>query len=145
MEIYTIGFTKKPAENFFESLRQRRIERLVDVRVNNTSQLSGFAKQRDLTYFLRQMVGADYFHQPLLAPTRELLKAYRTDQLTWEQYEVAFLTLLSERKVECEISRDLFSPRTVLLCSEPTADFCHRRLVIEYLDRRWGDVQAVHL
>ena len=145
MEIYTIGFTKKSAEGFFEALKKSGIERLVDVRVNNTSQLAGFTKKRDLVYLLGQVLGADYIHEPLLAPTKELLKAYRAGELTWEEYEVAFLKLLSERQVEQEISRDFFSPRTVLLCSEPTSDFCHRRLVVDHLNRAWGNVQAVHL
>ncbi len=145
MEIYTIGFTKKSAKDFFEPLKQSGIERLVDVRVNNTSQLAGFTKQRDLAYFIGKLLGADYFHEPLLAPTKELLKAYRTHDLTWDEYEFAFLELLSERRVENEISRKLFAPRTVLLCSEPTSEFCHRRLVINHLDRSWGNVKPVHL
>ncbi|MCY3562367.1 MAG: DUF488 domain-containing protein [bacterium] len=146
MEIYTIGFTKKSAEDFFASLRRNRIKRLVDVRANNTSQLAGFTKQNDLVFFLGDLLGADYFHEPLFAPTKELLKAYRNKSgLTWDEYESDFLDLLSERQVEVEISRDLFLPRTVLLCSEATSDLCHRRLVIDYLDGSWGNVQAVHL
>lgn len=146
MEIYTIGFTRKSAEDFFESLRLNGIERLVDVRANNTSQLAGFTKRSDLVYFLGDLLGADYIHEPLFAPTKGLLKAYRNKNgLTWDEYESSFLDLLSDRQVEVQISKDLFAPRTVLLCSEPTSDFCHRRLVIDYLDRSWGNVQAVHL
>lgn len=145
MEIYTIGFTKKSAEGFFKALKKSGIERLVDVRVNNTSQLAGFTKKRDLVYLLGQLLGADYLHEPLFAPTKELLKGYRAGDVTWEEYEMVFLALLAERKVEREIPRDLFTRRTVLLCSEPTSDFCHRRLVVEYLNRAWGNVQAVHL
>ena len=145
MEIYTIGFTKKSAEGFFEALKKSGIERLVDVRVNNTSQLAGFTKKRDLVYLLGQLLGADYLHEPLFAPTKELLKGYRAGDVTWEEYEMVYLALLAEREVEREIPRDLFTRRTVLLCSEPTSDFCHRRLVIEYLNRAWGNVQAVHL
>lgn len=145
MEIYTIGFTKKSAEGFFEALKKSGIERLVDVRVNNTSQLAGFTKKRDLVYLLGQLLGADYLHEPLFAPTKELLKGYRAGDVTWEEYEIVFLALLAEREVEREIPRDLFTRRTVLLCSEPTSDFCHRRLVVEYLNRAWGNVQAVHL
>jgi len=117
----------------------------VDVRVSNNSQLAGFAKKLDLAYLLRELVGADYHHEPLLAPTKALLKDYRTKQLDWGQYEAAFVNLLSERKIEDEIPGDLFLPRTVLLCSEPTPAFCHRRLVVEYLNGSWGDVQAVDL
>ena len=145
MKIYTIGFTKKTAEDFFETLRHNRIRLLVDVRVNNTSQLAGFAKQGDLVYFLKELVGADYVPEPDLAPTKELLKAYRTKEVTWAEYEQAFMKLLTEREVEKNVTADLFARRTVLLCSEPTPEFCHRRLVIEHLDRFWGNVKAVHL
>ncbi len=145
MEIYTIGFTKKTAAEFFESLKRHDIERLVDVRVNNTSQLAAFAKRDDLTYFLKELVGADYVHEPLLAPTKELLKAYRDGDMDWDTYEKAFLDLMAERRIEDVVPRDLFAKRTVLLCSEPTSERCHRRVVIEYLDRAWGDVKAIDL
>ena len=145
MEIYTIGFTKKTAAEFFESLKRHEIERLVDVRVNNTSQLAAFAKRDDLIYFLEELVGADYVHEPLLAPTRELLKAYRDGDLDWDSYEAAFMELMAERRIEDVIPTELFEKRTVLLCSEPTPERCHRRLVVEYLDRAWGDVKAIDL
>jgi uncharacterized protein (DUF488 family) len=145
MEIYTIGFTKKTAAEFFESLKRNGIERLVDVRVNNTSQLAAFAKRDDLTYFLDELAGADYVHEPMLAPTRDMLKAYRDREIDWDAYELAFIDLLAERGVENVIPRELFSERTVLLCSEPTPDLCHRRLVVEYLNRAWGDVKAIDL
>jgi uncharacterized protein (DUF488 family) len=145
MEIYTIGFTKKTAAEFFESLKRNGIERLVDVRVNNTSQLAAFAKRDDLTYFLDELAGADYVHEPMLAPTRDMLKAYRDGEIDWDAYELAFIDLLAERGVENVIPRELFSERTVLLCSEPTPDLCHRRLVVEYLNRAWGDVKAIDL
>jgi uncharacterized protein (DUF488 family) len=145
MEIYTIGFTKKTAAEFFEPLRKQGIDRLVDVRVNNTSQLAGFAKRDDLTYFLRELVAAEYLHEPLLAPTKELLKEYRDGALSWSAYEGAFLELMSDRRIEEAIPKELFAGRVVLLCSEATPERCHRRLVVEYLDRAWGDVQAIHL
>ena len=145
MEIYTIGFTKKTAGEFFESLRRHEIERLVDVRVNNTSQLAAFAKRDDLAYFLKELIDAEYVHEPLLAPTKEMLKSYRDGALDWDAYEAAFLDLMEERNVEDVIPKTLFAERTVLLCSEPTPEHCHRRLVIEYLDRAWGDIDVVHL
>lgn len=145
MEIYTIGFTKKTAAEFFESLKRHEIERLVDVRVNNTSQLAAFAKRDDLIYFLEELVGADYVHEPLLAPTKELLKAYRDGDLDWGSYEAAFMELMADRRIEDVIPRELFDKRTVLLCSEPTAERCHRRLVVEYLDRAWGGVERIDL
>ena len=145
MEVYTIGFTKKTAAEFFESLKRHDIGRLIDVRVNNTSQLAAFAKRDDLTYFLKELVGAEYVHEPLLAPTKELLKAYRDGDLDWDRYETAFLDLMAERRVEVEMPRELFTRRSVLLCSEPKAERCHRRLIIEHLNRAWGDIEAIDL
>jgi uncharacterized protein (DUF488 family) len=145
MEIYTIGFTKKTAADFFEPLKEHEITRLVDVRINNTSQLAGFTKRDDLAYFLHELLTAEYVHEPRLAPTRELLKAYRDRVLDWIAYEEAFLELMFERRIEENIPRELFAGNVVLLCSEATPNRCHRRLVVEYLDRAWGDIQVVHL
>ena len=145
MEIYTIGFTRKPARDFFEALRRNGIERLVDVRINNTSQLAAFAKRDDLEYFLDELLGAEYVHEPLLAPTKVLLRAYRDGEIDWDDYERAFLDLMTARRIDEVIPKELFGKRTVLLCSEATPERCHRRLVVEYLDRTWGDVKAVHL
>ena len=146
MEICTVGFTKHTAAGFFGLLKAENIERLIDVRLNNTGQLSGFAKRDDLRYFLDQLCGAEYVHEPaLLAPTGELLKAYRSKELTWTEYAARFDDLLAARRIEREISPDLFGRRTALLCSEHTADRCHRRLVVEYLRHHWGDVVPVHL
>jgi len=145
MEIYSAGFTKHGARRFFGILREQGIERLVDVRLNNTSQLASFAKRDDLEYFLETIVGAEYIHEPSLAPTQELLDAYKKNNGDWETYEKGFVDLMAERKVEDLISKNLFKPRTLLLCSEHTAEHCHRRLVIEYLDAQWGDVHGIHL
>jgi len=146
LEIFTIGFTKTTAEDFFGRLRANRIERLLDVRLNNRSQLAGFAKRDDLAYFLRELVGAAYEHAPLLAPTQEILDAYKKrGAMSWSEYERSFLALLSERKIETALSPVDFERRTVLLCSEDTPDRCHRRLVAEYLADHWGDIEIVHL
>jgi uncharacterized protein (DUF488 family) len=145
MEIYSIGFTQKSAGEFFGALKAHGIERLLDVRLNNTSQLAGFAKQADLAYFLREICGADYEHEPLLAPTQEMLDAYKKRKGDWEVYEGEFLALMRERKMESAISRESFARKTVLLCSEPTAEHCHRRLVLEYLQKQWSDVEICHL
>ena len=145
MEIYTIGFTKKAAEQFFELLKEHGIKRLVDVRLNNSSQLAGFTKQTDLNYFLREICGADYVHEPLLAPTPDLFDAYKKHGGSWEDYERGFILLMQERSIESTIDRTLFTVPTVLLCSEPTADRCHRRLVAEYLQKQWGGIQIIHL
>ena len=144
MRVYTIGFTKKSAESFFDLLQESGAKRLIDVRLNNVSQLAGFAKRDDLAYFLRHICRMDYEHMPDLAPTQEMLKAYRDGQVTWDDYERRFLTLMAERGVEKLPIKELITD-ACLLCSEETPDQCHRRLVAEYLQRQWGDVEIIHL
>jgi uncharacterized protein (DUF488 family) len=145
MEIYSIGFTQKSASDFFGTLKAHGIERLLDVRLNNTSQLAGFAKQADLAYFLREICGAAYEHEPLLAPTQDILDAYKKQKGSWELYEGEFLALMRSRKIETRINKESFARKTVLLCSEPTAEHCHRRLVLEYLQNCWQSVGIHHL
>lgn len=146
MEIYSIGFTQKSASQFFDTLRANGIERLLDVRLNNTSQLAGFAKQADLAYFLKEICGATYEHEPLLAPTQEMLDSYKKRKGSWESYAEAFVSLMRRRGIETAIAQDDFAKsRTVLLCSEATAEHCHRRLVLEYLQAHWKDVSIYHL
>jgi uncharacterized protein (DUF488 family) len=145
VEIYTIGFTQTTAERFFDRLRAADVRRLLDVRLNNTSQLSGFAKAADLPFFLRELLDASYRHEPLLAPTQELLDAYKKRRGDWSTYERGFLALMEERRVHEVLSPSDFERRTALLCSEPTADHCHRRLVVEFLASRWPDVRIVNL
>ena len=145
MEIYTIGFTKKTAEKFFSLLKTNRIRRLLDVRLNNVSQLAGFTKKDDLAFFLKTICNADYLHELLLAPTQDLLDAYKKNKGSWEIYEEQFNELIRNRAIEQQIDRELFETPTALLCSEPTAQHCHRRLVAEYLKNEWGDVSIVHL
>ena len=145
MEIFTIGFTKRSADSFFGALRHAGIRRLLDVRLNNSSQLAGFTKREDLPFFLRELCGADYLHEPLLAPTPELFNRYKKQKGSWQDYERGFFALMADRRVEEKIDRKLFDVSTVLLCSEPTAEHCHRRLVLEYLQQKWGDLHIVHL
>jgi uncharacterized protein (DUF488 family) len=145
MEIYSIGFTQKNAGEFFGTLKAHRIERLLDVRLNNTSQLAGFAKQSDLPYFLKEICGAEYEHEPLLAPTQDILDAFKKKKGDWDTYTDAYLSLIQSRKVESALSKDSFEKRTVLLCSEATAEHCHRRLALEYLQSHWGGITIVHL
>ena len=125
-------------------MKDAGIERLLDVRLNNASRLAGFARRADLPFFLEKLCRAEYIHEPKLAPTREILDAYRNGG-GWPDYELAFLDLLRERRVEDTLDRDLFEVPTVLLCSEAGPEHCHRRLVLEYLDRAWGNIRAVHL
>ncbi len=145
MEIYTIGCTQTTAERFFERLTAAGIRRLLDVRLSNTSQLAGFAKASDLPYFLRELIGASYAHEPLLAPTKELLDDYKKRKGDWSTYEAGFLELMRGRRIETALDPADFHTRTALLCSEATAENCHRRLVCEYLADRWPDVRVVHL
>ncbi len=145
MEIYSIGFTQKSASQFFGTLKTHGIERLLDVRLNNTSQLAAFAKQADLAYFLREICGAAYEHEPLLAPTQEILNDFKKKKGDWDAYEKAFIGLMRARKIDSVIDKESFNRKTVLLCSEPTAEHCHRRLVLEYLQKHWAGVEIHHL
>lgn len=144
MRIFTIGFTKKSAEEFFTKLRNSGAKRLVDVRLNNVSQLSGFAKKSDLRFFLQQLCGMDYVHVPLLAPTQDLLDAYKKRRGEWSEYEREFLELMRSRKIETNVSGDTVA-EGCLLCSEEKPDHCHRRLVAEYLKQHWENVEIIHL
>jgi uncharacterized protein (DUF488 family) len=145
MQIYTIGFTKKSAAEFFGVLKANGIKRLIDVRLNNVSQLAGFSKRDDLAYFLREICGIEYVHEPLLAPTQEMLDTFKKSKGKWDEYERQFLALMAERKIEASLDPKFFDVPTVLLCSEPTAEHCHRRLVVEYLQEKWDDVTYANL
>ena len=144
MRVYTIGFTKKSASDFFELLRDAGAKRLVDVRLNNISQLAGFAKKDDLEYFLQKICRMKYVHLPELAPTKEMLDGYRKEHRDWQTYEREFLALMDERRVGKMGIKRLINGGC-LLCSEEKPERCHRRLVAEYLDRHWGGVEIVHL
>lgn len=145
MEICTIGFTQTTAQRFFGRLADARVKHLLDVRLNNTSQLAGFAKAGDLPYFLHELVGATYEHMPLLAPTQDLLDAYRKRKGDWATYETAFVALMEHRRIHEVLAPEYFRRRTTLLCSEAGPDHCHRRLVAEFLAERWSGVEIVHL
>jgi uncharacterized protein (DUF488 family) len=144
IKLFTIGFTRKSAERFFTTLSKAGVQRVIDIRLNNVSQLAGFAKRDDLRFFLKALCGADYLHLPELAPTKELLDAFRKDGGNWSAYEKDFLKLIAARQIEKRITKDLLH-WGCLLCSEETPDYCHRRLVAEYLADKWGDVAITHL
>jgi uncharacterized protein (DUF488 family) len=145
LTLFSIGFTQRSAEDFFSSLRSAGVRRLLDVRLNNTSQLAGFAKRDDLCFFLREICSATYEHEALLAPTQPLLDAYKKQKGAWAVYERDFLALMRERVIEDRIPRASFKTPTALLCSEFTPEFCHRRLVMEYLSDAWGGIDLRHL
>src|SRR5262249_235213 len=145
MKIFTIGFTKKSAETFFTRLKNAGVKRLVDVRLNNVSQLAGFTKKDDLRYFTKAICNIEYRHLPELAPTQDILDSYKKRQeMTWDWYEERFLALMKARRIKETLSPDLLDS-ACLLCSEEKAQFCHRRLVAEYLKNHWESVEIIHI
>jgi len=140
--VTTIGFTKTNAEGFFERLLDANVKKVVDVRLHNTSQLAGFAKADDLAYFLKKLGGIHYVHQPFLAPTDDILKAFKKDKGEWSVYEDRFLALMQDRKIENRLKPEMLEG-ACLLCSEATPHHCHRRLVVEYLNKKWGQTLFV--
>ncbi len=144
MKIFTIGFTKKSAETFFTRLKDAGVKRVVDVRLNNVSQLAGFAKKEDLRFFAKAICGAEYVHAEDLAPTQEMLDTYKKKKGDWDEYEKEFLALMRSRGVERTAKGEVVD-WSCLLCSEETAEHCHRRLVAEYLQEKWRDVTIEHL
>ncbi|MDD5468008.1 MAG: DUF488 domain-containing protein [Anaerolineales bacterium] len=144
MKVFTIGFTKTSAESFFTRLQKAGVKKLIDVRLNNVSQLAGFAKRDDLRYFLNTICGIEYAHLLELAPTQEMLDAYKKQKGQWADYEKQFLELMKNRRIEETITRAILDG-ACLLCSEKKPNYCHRRLVAEYLKSKWGDLDIVHL
>lgn len=145
MDIYTIGFTKKNAEIFFGFIKESNINTLLDVRLNNVSQLAGFAKRDDLKFFLKELCGTEYVHTPELAPTKDMLSAYKKGEMSWEVYQDKFLNLMSQRNIERSVKSALLD-HGCLLCSEHEPHFCHRRLVVEYLNKSSDlDLKVKHL
>jgi uncharacterized protein (DUF488 family) len=144
MKLYTIGFTKKSAETFFTRLKNAGVKRLIDVRLNNVSQLAGFTKKDDLRYFTKAICNIDYVHLPQLAPTAEILDPYKKAKKgDWQVYERQFLELMRSRHIENTPLEILDGG--CLLCSEEKPDHCHRRLVAEYLKEHWSEVEIEHI
>lgn len=145
VNLATIGFTKTTAAKFFDRLKSASVKKVIDVRLHNTSQLAGFAKADDLAYFLKEICGAQYVHQPLLAPTDDILKAFKRDKGDWTIYENSFMRLMEQRKIEERLKPGMFEGGC-LLCSEDKPHHCHRRLVCEYLNTKWdGTLKVRHL
>ncbi len=144
MKILTIGFTKKSAEVFFTKLQRSGAKRLIDVRLNNVSQLAGFTKRDDLRYFTSAICHIDYVHALHLAPTQDILDAYKKNKGDWQVYEREFLALMSQRRIENNLTRELLDG-ACLLCSEEKPHHCHRRLVAEYLRDKWSDISIEHI
>lgn len=139
IQLFTIGFTETSAETFFGALRDAGVKRVVDVRLNNTSQLAGFSKRDDLRFFLREVLEIDYVHIPELAPTQDILDAFKKHKGSWDVYAQEFNALMARRGIEKAVPRDTLH-LGCLLCSEKLPHHCHRRLVAEYLQKQWQDV-----
>jgi uncharacterized protein (DUF488 family) len=144
IKLYTIGFTQTSAEAFFSKLIKAGINKIVDARLNNSSQLAGFAKRDDLRYFLKALGNIGYIHMPILAPNEEILTDYKKNKGDWTTYEIKFLALMEGRRIENVISPTELD-QACLLCSEHLPEHCHRRLVAEYLKNKWGNVVIEHL
>lgn len=143
MKIFTIGFTKTTAQRFFTRLQDSGAKNLVDVRLNNISQLAGFAKRDDLKYFVSALCGMGYQHVAALAPTQDMLDEYKKNGGDWDSYAAKFSDLITKRHIETMDRESLDG--ACLLCSEDKPHHCHRRLVAEYLKQKWSDVEIVHL
>jgi len=144
IKIYTIGFTKKSAERFFNLLTSNKVKRLIDIRTSNSSQLSGFAKAENLKYFLKAIGNIDYLYKPEFAPEKEFVKKYRSKENSWEEYETSYLELLKSRDIAQNINLDEFH-MNCLLCSEDLPINCHRRLLAEYFQKLNNEIEIIHL
>lgn len=144
IKIFTVGYSKKTAEDFFQLLIQANIRLLIDVRLHNQSQLAGFTKKNDLPYFLQKICSCSYEHIPQWAPTKDILDDYKKKHITWQEYTERFLALIAEREIERE-SQLLDLDHACLLCSESKSEKCHRRLVAKYLQEKLGNLTIIHL
>jgi len=144
MKLFTIGFTKKSAEEFFTHLKNAGVRRIVDIRLNNTSQIAGFAKSRDLKYFLHSIAGIDYVHIPDFAPTQDIIDDFKKKKGAWSEFESRFKDLIAKRRI-AETAATILREKDCLLCSEHTPEHCHRRLVAEYLKKHLTNIEVEHL
>jgi len=142
MTIFTIGFGKKSARDFFTILKNNGVRSLIDIRLNNTSQLAGYTKKTDLEYFLKTIAHIEYIYLPEFAPTKDLLDDYKAKKISWEAYEKEYARLLNSRKTQLDV---ISFDQACLLCSEPTPKQCHRRLLAEYLSDNIPGLRIVHL
>jgi len=144
IHVFTIGAAGKSAERFFSLLAGAGVKRVIDVRLYNSSQLAGYTKSRDLPFFLKSILHADYLHLAAFAPTKELLNDYKKGQLSWAEYERRYRATIEQRRADLELSPEVLD-RSCLLCAEPTADHCHRRLAAEHLQQIWPELTIQHL
>ena len=144
IRIYTIGFTQTSAESFFGKLIKAGVKKVVDARLNNSSQLAGFAKKDDLRYFLKALGKINYIHMPVLAPSEDIFTEYKKNKGDWQKFEKKFLALMAARRIDHVVSPGELD-KACLLCSEHLPEHCHRRLVAEYLKKKLRKVEIVHL
>jgi len=144
INIFTIGFAGKSACEFFTKLKDAGVKRVIDIRLNNVSQLAGFTKKQDIEYFLREIGKIEYLHKPEFAPTKSILDAYKKKEIDWSEYERQFRELITDRQIENLVTRAQID-KACFLCSEAKPEKCHRRLVAEYFQKRWGNVLIHHL
>jgi uncharacterized protein (DUF488 family) len=137
--LFTIGFTGKSAEEFFTKLQDAGVRKVVDIRINNSSQLAGFTKKKDFPFFLCTIASTEYAHEPRLAPTKDILDDYKKGRISWDEYEERFGELMRSRRPAERYKPEDFD-HACLLCTEIEPDRCHRRLVAEYFQRHWDDV-----
>jgi uncharacterized protein (DUF488 family) len=142
--IYTIGFTGKSAEEFFTTLKNAGVKRVIDVRLYPSTQLSGFARKKDLEFFLKSLCGIGYQHNTELAPTDEILKGYKDGKISWQEYEAEYLKLLESRNIAANTKPESLD-KACFLCAEKTPEQCHRRLLAEYLQTKLGNIEIKHL
>lgn len=146
VDLFTVGFTKLSAKKFFTTLSNNDIELLIDIRLNNTSQLAGFSKGDDLEYFLNEICKIKYTHDTIFAPSAEILDDYKKNRINWFEYENRYIELMKQRKaVKHFIEKYSKFSRICLLCSEPIADKCHRRLLAEEIMKSNPSVDINHL
>lgn len=145
-KLYTIGFTQKSAKTFFESLKNNNIETIIDIRLNNTSQLAGFAKFPDIAFFLNELCAINYIHDTKFAPQKTTLKNYKNKTIDWEQYVAEFDNTMKSRHIEEYIRKNYRNLNNMcLLCSEPTAEKCHRRLIADIFKSQYTHLEIIHL
>jgi uncharacterized protein YeaO (DUF488 family) len=143
-KLYTIGFTGKSAEQFFSLLKESKASRLIDIRINRTSQLAGFAKEQDLKFLVPELTNMDYVVREELAPTKDLLASYRKKEIAWDEFAENYQHLLKNRLVHNAFSLEDFS-NSILLCSEKEPEKCHRTLLANALIEQFPSLEIINL
>jgi len=144
IKLFTIGYTKKSAQQFFELLKKNQIKRVVDIRLNNKGVFAGFSKMGDIQYFCKILINADYIYKPEFAPTKDMLKRYRKKEITWEDYEKEYDDLIEKRNIKESLKINEYD-YNCFLCSEHLPDKCHRKLLAEYFLKLNSNIEISHI